>query len=66
MPIHIFNFFRGQNALHTLAQYAKENAASIFEIFRLNLPNFPINAPDAEENTGVCLTNWCHAAFVIL
>lgn len=43
---------RGQNALHTLAQYSKDNAGAIFETFQQNLPDFPINALDVNENTG--------------
>ena len=48
-----FLFLRGQNALHTLAHYAKDNAGAIFEILRQNRPDFPINSLDAEDNTGI-------------
>lgn len=46
----------GQNPLHTLAQYPKENAGAIFEIFRQSIPEFPINSLDSEENTGTAGT----------
>ncbi|XP_046839530.1 rabankyrin-5-like isoform X2 [Xenia sp. Carnegie-2017] len=46
---------RGQNALHTLAQYSKDNAGAIFETFQQNLPDFPINALDVNENTALLL-----------
>ena len=51
--IRVCFLLRGQNALHTLAQYAKDNAGAIFEIFRQNLPDFPINSVDSEGNTGI-------------
>jgi len=44
--------FRGQNPLHILAQYAKDNAVAIFDLFRQSMPDYPINALDADENTG--------------
>ena len=43
---------RGQNPLHILAQYAKDNAVAIFELFRQSMPDYPINALDADENIG--------------
>lgn len=45
-------FFRGQNPLHILAQYAKDNAVAIFNLFRQSMPDYPLNALDADENTG--------------
>lgn len=44
--------FRGQNPLHILAQYAKEHAVAIFNLFGQSMPDYPLNALDAEENTG--------------
>jgi len=46
---------RGQNPLHILAQYAKDNAVAIFELFRQSMPDYPINALDADENIGELL-----------
>jgi len=46
---------RGQNALHMLAIYNKDNAAAIFEVFRQNRPNMNINAFDADDNTALFL-----------
>ena len=43
---------RGQNPLHILSQYAKDNAVAIFELFRQSMPDYPINALDADENIG--------------
>ena len=44
---------RGQSPLHILGQYGKENAASIFELFLECMPQYPLDKPDAEGNTGV-------------
>ncbi|XP_048582377.1 rabankyrin-5 isoform X2 [Nematostella vectensis] len=49
------NTSRGQNPLHVLAQYAKDNAVAIFEIFRQSMPEYPMNAVDAEGNTALFL-----------
>ena len=46
---------RGQNVLHTLAKYAHENAASIFHLILRSIHNFPLNIPDGEGNTGLCV-----------
>ncbi|KFM79602.1 Ankyrin repeat and FYVE domain-containing protein 1, partial [Stegodyphus mimosarum] len=46
---------RGQNPLHVLAQYGKENAATIFDLFIECMPNYPIDLPDAEGNTPLLL-----------
>ena len=45
-------FCRGQNALHILGQYGRENAAAIFELFIEAMPHYPINKPDMEGNTS--------------
>lgn len=44
---------RGQNPLHLLGQYGKDNAAAMFELFREAIPDYPIDRPDAEGNTGM-------------
>ncbi|KAJ7374098.1 Ankyrin repeat and FYVE domain-containing protein 1 [Desmophyllum pertusum] len=46
---------RGQNPLHILSQYAKDNAVAIFELFRQSMPEYPINALDADENIALFL-----------
>ncbi|XP_067130283.1 rabankyrin-5 [Centruroides vittatus] len=46
---------RGQNSLHVLAQYGKENAAAIFDLFMECMPEYPINKPDAEGNSPLLL-----------
>ncbi|XP_035691517.1 rabankyrin-5-like [Branchiostoma floridae] len=46
---------RGQNPLHVLAQYSKDNAASIFDLFHTSMPEYPLDAPDAEGNTALML-----------
>ena len=38
--------------MHILAQYAKDNAVAIFELFRQSMPDYPMNSLDADENTG--------------
>ena len=52
--IYFVSCFRGQNPLHILAQYAKDNAVAIFDLFRQSMPDYPINALDADENIGEC------------
>ena len=46
---------KGQNPLHVLSHYSKENAAAIFELFRQTMPNYPFDALDADENTALFL-----------
>ena len=43
---------RGQNPLHVLGSYGKDNAAAIFELFMESMPEYPIAKVDAEGNTG--------------
>lgn len=43
---------KGRNPLHTLARYAKDNAASICELFIECMPEYPLDKPDLEGNTG--------------
>ena len=50
-------YFRGQNPLHVLAQYGKENAAAIFDLFLECMPKYPIDKPDANGNTGMKFNN---------
>ena len=49
---HVFLCFRGQNALHVLAQYSKDNGAAIFDLFLECMPKYPMDKPDANGNTG--------------
>lgn len=42
----------GQSPLHILGQYGRENAATIFELFLECMPEYPLDKPDAEGNTG--------------
>lgn len=44
--------YRGQNPLHILGQYGRENAAAIFDLFLEAMPQYPINKPDMDGNTG--------------
>lgn len=43
---------RGQSPLHILGQYGKENAAAIFDLFLECMPEYPLDKPDTEGNTG--------------
>lgn len=44
---------RGQNPLHVLAIYGKDHlAASICELFLECMPQYPLDEPDLEGNTG--------------
>lgn len=38
--------------MHVLGQYGKENAAAIFELFLECMPEYPLDKPDNEGNTG--------------
>jgi len=42
---------RGQNPLHLLGQFSRENGAAIFELFLECMPNYPIDQPDINGNT---------------
>lgn len=42
--------------MHVLAQYGKENAAAIFELFLECMPKYPIDMPDAEGNTRMYIS----------
>lgn len=46
---------RGQNPVHLLAQYGKENASAILDIFLTCMPEYPINDQDGEGNTALLL-----------
>ncbi|KAK7469532.1 hypothetical protein BaRGS_00036438, partial [Batillaria attramentaria] len=46
---------KGQNPLHILGQYGKDNAAAMFELFRETMPEYPIDRPDAEGNSVLLL-----------
>ena len=57
MKLFTIRFFtpllrRGQNPLHVLGQYGKENAAAIFDLFMECMPKYPLNLPDVNGNTG--------------
>lgn len=51
--IRITNSFpRGQSPMHILGQYGKDNAAAICDLFLECMPEYPLDKPDAEGNTG--------------
>lgn len=39
--------------MHVLGHYGKENAAAIFELFLECMPEYPLDKPDNEGNTGI-------------
>ena len=43
----------GQNVLHVLGQFGKENAAAIFDLMMEHRPQLPVDQLDANGNTGV-------------
>jgi len=43
----------GQNVLHILGQFGKENAAAIFDLIMECRPQFPVDQLDANGNTGI-------------
>ena len=57
--------FRGQNPLHILGQYGRENGAAIFELFIEAMPQYPLNKPDMEGNTGD-VYSFAFSAFYVL
>lgn len=38
--------------MHILGQYGKDNAAAICDLFLECMPEYPLDKPDAEGNTG--------------
>ena len=50
MSLHLL-VTRGQNPLHLLGQYSRENGAAIFELFLECMPNYPIDQCDINGNT---------------
>lgn len=44
---------RGRTPLHLLAKYPRENASAICEQFVESMPDYPLDKPDAEGNTGI-------------
>lgn len=38
--------------MHVLGHYGKDNAAAIFELFLECMPEYPLDKPDNEGNTG--------------
>lgn len=48
----VLRLLRGQSPMHVLGHYGKENAAAIFELFLECMPEYPLDKPDNEGNTG--------------
>ncbi|XP_042239177.1 rabankyrin-5-like isoform X2 [Homarus americanus] len=46
---------RGQNPLHVLGNYPKENAAAIAEVFLETMPDYDLNKVDVEGNSALLL-----------
>ncbi|XP_064118603.1 rabankyrin-5-like isoform X2 [Macrobrachium nipponense] len=46
---------RGQNPLHVLANYPKDNAAAIAEVFLETMPDYDLNKVDVEGNSPLLL-----------
>ena len=66
---------RGQSPMHVLGHYGKENAAAIFELFLECMPEYPLDKPDNEGNTGTLKikslvlaknTTYIHVYFAVL
>ena len=47
-----FYVCRGMNAMHVLGQYGRENAGALFDLFIECMPEYPIDKPDQNGNTG--------------
>lgn len=58
--------------MHVLGHYGKENAAAIFELFLECMPEYPLDKPDNEGNTGITMAfiwiafNICGVTYVLL
>ena len=52
LPYFLICFSRGQTPLHILGQYGRDNAGAIFDLFKESMPNYPLDKPDADGNTG--------------
>ena len=46
---------RGMNAMHVLGQYGRENAAALFDLFMECMPEYLIDKPDQNGNTGIAM-----------
>ncbi|XP_021369516.1 rabankyrin-5-like isoform X1 [Mizuhopecten yessoensis] len=46
---------KGQMAIHVLAQYGRDTASAVFELFKESMPDYPIDRQDAEGNTALLL-----------
>ena len=42
---------RGQNPLHILSHYGKDNAHAVLDLFLESMPDYDINKPDVDGNT---------------
>lgn len=47
---------KGRNPLHVLARYSHDNAAAICELFLECMPEYPLDKPDLEGNTGTVIS----------
>ena len=43
------------NAMHVLGQYRWENAAALFDLFMECMPEYLIDKPDQNGNTGIAM-----------
>ena len=55
----ILFFCRGMNAMHVLGQYGRENAGALFDLFMECMPEYPIDKPDQNGNTGTIFLTQC-------
>nr|CAD7573191.1 unnamed protein product [Timema californicum] len=46
---------KGQNPLHVLSRYSRENSSAMCELFLECMPNYPLNQPDLHGNTALLL-----------
>jgi hypothetical protein len=44
---------KGRNPLHVLAWYSRDSAAAICDLFLECMPEYPLDKPDLEGNTGI-------------
>nr|CAD7443823.1 unnamed protein product [Timema bartmani] len=52
---------KGQNPLHVLSRYSRENSAAMGELFLECMPNYPLNQPDLHGNTADTVDAYCAA-----
>lgn len=57
---------KGRNPLHVLARYSRDTSAAICELFFECMPEYPLDKPDLEGNTGTVTSITFFCSYFIL